>query len=308
MPNLLVVFGATGQQGSSVISKVLEDAELSKAYKVRGVTRDPSRPDAQALVERGVEVTRCDINDPASIKAAVHGAHTVFAMTVSQYRPGGMEEELEQGKAIADQAVSAGVQFLIYSSVPSPKKISGGKYPVDSFDVKDQVRDYISSLPLKSAFFLPGSFMQNFHSNMAPRPGPDGNPTFWGFVSPDTKYPLIDIAGDTGKFVGAILAEPDKYAGKTLACATRCYTMTEMADIMARTSGRTIKYAQVPKDAFAGFLPEANRNTLLNMLSFFEEFGYYGPETEQLVKEAAQAAKGAPTEFEEYLKREPLKL
>lgn len=156
MTNLLVVFGATGQQGSSVISEVLENAELSKMYKIRGLSRDPTKADAQALLKRGVEVARCDTDDRSSIRGALEGAHTVFAMTVSLYKPGGMEEELRQGKAIADEAVAAGVQFLVYSSVPSPKKISGGKYPVDSFDVKDQVRDYISSLPINSAFFLPG--------------------------------------------------------------------------------------------------------------------------------------------------------
>jgi hypothetical protein len=150
--------------------------------------------------------------------------------------------------------------------------------------------------------------MQNLHTTMAPRPGPDGNPTLWGFVSPDTKYPLIDVAGDTGKFVGAILAQPDKYAGKVLAGATRCYTTSEMADIMARSSGKKITYARIPKEAFAGFLPEASRATLLNMLSYFEEFGYYGPETEQLVKEGAQAARGTPVELDEYLRREPLQL
>lgn len=105
-----------------------------------------------------------------------------------------------------------------------------------------------------------------------------------------------------------MLAEPDKHAGKALACATRCYTMTEMAEIMARSSGKKITYGQVPKDVFAGFLPEATRPTLLNMLSYFEEFGYYGPDTEQLVKEAAEAARGAPAEFDEYLNREPLQL
>lgn len=156
MTNLLVVFGATGQQGSSVISKVLGDAELSRTYKIRGLTRDPSKPDAQALSQKGVEVVRSDTDDRSSVRAALEGAHTVFAMTVSLYKPGGMEEELAQGKAIADEAAAAGVQFLVYSSVPSPKKVSGGKYPVDSFDVKDQVRDYISSLPIRSAFFLPG--------------------------------------------------------------------------------------------------------------------------------------------------------
>lgn len=105
-----------------------------------------------------------------------------------------------------------------------------------------------------------------------------------------------------------MLAQPDKHAGQALACATRCYTMAEMADIMARSSGEKVTYAQVPKDVFAWSLPEASRPTLLNMLSCFEEFGYYGPGTEQLVEEAAQAAMGEPAEFEEYLRREPLHL
>lgn len=156
MTNLLVVFGATGQQGSSVISQVLGDAELSKTYGIRGLTRDPAKADAQALSQKGVEVVRCDTGDQSSIRAALGGGHTVFAMTMSLYKPGGMEEEPAQGKALADEAVAAGVEFIIYGSVPSARKISGGKYLVGLFDVKDQVRDYISGLPVKSAFFLPG--------------------------------------------------------------------------------------------------------------------------------------------------------
>ena len=61
---------------------------------------------------------------------------------------------------------------------------------------------------------------------------------------------------------------------------------------MARFSGQKLTYIQVPEEVFAGFLPAASRSALLNMLSYFEEFGYYGPDTEQLVKEAAQVEKG----------------
>lgn len=150
--------------------------------------------------------------------------------------------------------------------------------------------------------------MQTFHGEMAPRPGPDGALAWTNFVSPTTKFPLIDIAGDTGKFVGAMLAEPDKFAGKTMCAATRTYTMTEMCEIMGKSCGKSVAYNQVPKDVFAGFLPEAIRETLLNMLAYFEEFGYYGPETEQLVNSASSSARGKPIEFEEYLRREPLKV
>lgn len=56
MSKLLTVFGATGAQGGSVIQAVLADDVLSKEYKIRGITRDVSKPAAQALAEKGVEV------------------------------------------------------------------------------------------------------------------------------------------------------------------------------------------------------------------------------------------------------------
>lgn len=56
MSKLLTVFGATGNQGGSVIKAVLADAVLSKEYKIRGITRDVTKPAAQALTAQGVEM------------------------------------------------------------------------------------------------------------------------------------------------------------------------------------------------------------------------------------------------------------
>jgi len=56
MSKILTVFGATGNQGGSVIRAILADPVLSKEFKIRGITRDTSKPAAQALVSKGVEV------------------------------------------------------------------------------------------------------------------------------------------------------------------------------------------------------------------------------------------------------------
>lgn len=53
---LLVVFGATGVQGGSVVNSILNDPKTAATFKVRGITRDTSKPAAQKLQERGVEV------------------------------------------------------------------------------------------------------------------------------------------------------------------------------------------------------------------------------------------------------------
>jgi uncharacterized protein YbjT (DUF2867 family) len=56
MSKVLTVFGATGNQGGSVIKAVLGNAQLSKTYKIRAVTRDVSKPASVALKEKDIEV------------------------------------------------------------------------------------------------------------------------------------------------------------------------------------------------------------------------------------------------------------
>ena len=59
---ILVVFGATGNQGGSVIKSVLGDPKAAEQFKIRGITRDPSKPNAQALAAKGVETVTVGFN------------------------------------------------------------------------------------------------------------------------------------------------------------------------------------------------------------------------------------------------------
>ena len=52
---LLVVFGATGIQGGSVVKAVLGDSKMRESWSVRGITRDVSKPSAKALESLGAE-------------------------------------------------------------------------------------------------------------------------------------------------------------------------------------------------------------------------------------------------------------
>lgn len=56
MTKLVTVFGSTGNQGGSVVRAILNHPRLSKEWKVRGISRNPDKPDAQAMVAKGVEM------------------------------------------------------------------------------------------------------------------------------------------------------------------------------------------------------------------------------------------------------------
>src|SRR5580700_10143828 len=109
----ILVFGATGQQGGSVVDYVMNDAELSEQYSIRAVTRDPSSLSAQNLQKKGIDVVKADANDNESLKQAMQNVRIVFSMTLTVYDRSTKQREIKQGKAIADMAVAAGVQYII---------------------------------------------------------------------------------------------------------------------------------------------------------------------------------------------------
>lgn len=56
MSKIITVFGATGNQGGSVVESLLNDRKILQEYKIRGITRDTSKPAAQELAKKGVEL------------------------------------------------------------------------------------------------------------------------------------------------------------------------------------------------------------------------------------------------------------
>jgi uncharacterized protein YbjT (DUF2867 family) len=62
----VVVIGATGGQGGSVISRLLDDG----SYQLRGTTRNSQIRSAQALTEKGVEMVTADLNNMESLEVA----------------------------------------------------------------------------------------------------------------------------------------------------------------------------------------------------------------------------------------------
>ena len=63
---ILVVFGATGNQGGSVIKAILGDLVTAEQFHIRAITRDPSKPTAAALVAEGVTVLKVLLINPQS--------------------------------------------------------------------------------------------------------------------------------------------------------------------------------------------------------------------------------------------------
>lgn len=83
---LIVVFGATGTQGGSVIDHLISS---SKSYRIRAVTRDPSKPSGKKLEEKGCEVVKAEMGEKEEVEEAVKGSEVVFVSTLRLlFKPG----------------------------------------------------------------------------------------------------------------------------------------------------------------------------------------------------------------------------
>lgn len=212
MSKILTVFGATGNQGGSVIKHVLADSTLSKTFTIRGITRDVSKPAAKALAEQGVEmktVSNCisylalqtnreqaDLSSKSSVMEALRGSDTVFLVT-NYWEGAKYDIEFGQGKNVADAAKELGIQHLIFSSLLHVGKLTNGRLShVPHFEAKADIEEYIRNSGVPASFYLPGYFMTNL--TMTVQKGEDGSLSLAYPVGKDAKFPLIDAAEDTG--------------------------------------------------------------------------------------------------------------
>lgn len=143
--------------------------------------------------------------------------------------------------------------------------------------------------------------MQNFATFFAPRRQDDGSYVIANVVGKDAKIPLIDIERDSGTYVSKLLV--DGGAGETLYAAGGMYSWEEIVGIISRVSGKDVRYVQIPEDVFAGFMPPEQGMRTVNMMTFTAEVGYFGPGTEELVRESNERVDGKVTRFEEFAEK-----
>src|SRR5207253_4101442 len=86
----VLVTGATGRQGGAVARHLLQ-----RAIPVRALSRNPSKPFAQALARDGAEVVPGDLDDRASLAKAMEGVSGVFSVQ-NWWETGGRRERSEE--------------------------------------------------------------------------------------------------------------------------------------------------------------------------------------------------------------------
>ena len=234
---VILVTGATGQQGGAVARHLLEGG-----WKVRALVRDPKKETAQALVEQGAELVQGDLYDRTSLDGALEGAYGAFSVQNFWLPDVGYEGEIKQGKLFANAANEAGIQHFVYSSVGAAHRGMGQKH----FESKWIIERHLKELALPYTIVRPVAFMDNQNWQRSQI----SNGTLQSFgLHPDKKTQTIAVE-DIGAIVAIVFSKQQEYLGRTLEIAGDELTETETAETLTKVIGRPVKLVQpqTPED------------------------------------------------------------
>jgi uncharacterized protein YbjT (DUF2867 family) len=252
----ILVLGATGKQGGAVARELLRRGRI-----VHALVRDPRTRAALALADAGAVLVRGDMDDEASLRAAMTGMHGVFSVQ-SFLITGGVAAEERQGKAVADAAAATGVAHFVYSSVGGAERSSG----VPHFDSKWNIEQYIQKIELPATILRPVMFYDNFN-DISPRLI-DGKLVLGLWLRPEVPLQLI-ATSDIGAFAADAFDDPAGWLGRQVEIAGDELTGPQMAEAFERVCGMPARYEQLPIARL-----RAARGDLAAMFDWFDREGY----------------------------------
>ncbi|MCF0055067.1 NmrA/HSCARG family protein [Dyadobacter sp. CY356] len=273
---LITIVGVLGKQGLSAAHTLLQSGK----YRVRGITRRVNSPEALSLAEQGAQLVSTPLNlgYKKDFVKAFQGSHGVFLMTPSIAPP--QIHELELGIQLADAAVEAGVQHIIFSSLENVDKITKGKKFAPHFTDKAEIEEYIRTLPIASSFI----YMAFFYTNLMEFYPPClvGDTLEFPFYLPkDFLAPFVDPLTATGPAVLEIFSDLNRYSGKALPVIGDMISPQQMIDTFIAVTGRKAVYSSAfTRNQMLLHFPEFKNNELLvseilGMAEYAVEYGYF---------------------------------
>ena len=269
MAKLITVFGATGAQGGPIAKRLLQNG-----FKVRAVTRNPDSEKAKALKEAGAEVVAGNLDDIASVKAAVSGVYGVFYVTnywelFGRDPATAYDREIAQGKAVADECKAAGVQHVVYSGLDAVKEKIGK--PCPDLDAKAVVEKYLDEIGVPNTAVRFSYYYDNFIAPFPPAKQDDG--TYTITMNMDGPMDAMAVA-DGAHIVLAVFQNRQEYLGKKVAMSGDKKTIAEYAAIISSVTGKTVRYVQVSSEQFRN---QPSNPAAEDIASMFEYFSYGKP-------------------------------
>ncbi|KAH7159201.1 hypothetical protein DER46DRAFT_577356 [Fusarium sp. MPI-SDFR-AT-0072] len=274
MSRTLLVTGATGKQGGSVIAALLAN---QADFNILALTRDVSSPSANKLAARSTKITLLEgnLDDTDDVfknasKVATSPIWGVFSVQSPAMNKTGPIIEEKQGKGLVDAALKNNVKHFVYSSVDR-NGLKSIENPTDipHFMSKHNVELHLlrrtTGTDMGWTILRPVAFMENFDGGLVGKIFA----SCWKLVVKSRPLQLIATA-DIGAFAAKAFIDTNKFVGKSISLAGDELTYDQMAAVFKEKTGSEVPLA-------AGILARMTlwlSKEMGTMFAFFEREGY----------------------------------
>jgi uncharacterized protein YbjT (DUF2867 family) len=230
---MILLTGITGNNGGGAAKALLD-----KGIKFRALVRDLDK--ASAWADKGVELVQGDLNDSASVAAALDGIDSALLVL-----PNGQDQERLELAFIAS-AKKAGLPWIIKLS--SPEAVRGTISPTPLAHIASE--DAIKESGMNWTFVRPSFFMQNFRGSVA-------KAKETGVLSMpmgDKGTAALTDCDDSGAFIAHILTDnnTEQYYGQyyDITGPDEVMTFAEIAAQIGAAIGSEVKYVPADPEVF----------------------------------------------------------
>ena len=228
----LLVTGASGHFGQRALHHLLNTLKVPAS----SVVATSRKPDAlSSWAAQGVTVRACDFENPASLTTAFQGVERLLLISTDAIdRPG---RRIAQQKAAVEAAAKAGVQHLVYTSMPKPEGSPILFAP-----------DHAGTEAAIASSGLPGwTVLRNhwYYENLFASLPPVLGSGHWYSAAGDGRIANIG-RDDLARAAAAALARD--FAGKTTLTLSgaKAYSTAEIAALVSEYAGKPIQVIPVP--------------------------------------------------------------
>ncbi|KAJ5295255.1 hypothetical protein N7508_010076 [Penicillium antarcticum] len=238
---IVLITGATGKQGGSVINSLIEK---DASFKILAVTRDVNSAPAKKVAQKSSNITliQGNLDDPGAIFENVKRETSepvwgVFSVQTANPRN---DDERRQGIALVDESLKQDVKFFVYSSVDrGGPKSDTNPTPVPHFIHKHEIEKHLEEktrgTSMDWTILRPVAFYENFTNDYFGKVFT----TAWQMTLKGKPLQLI-ATSDIGFFGAAAFMNPEAWKNHALSLAGDELTFEAMSEIFERETGKKV--------------------------------------------------------------------
>ncbi|KAF1843438.1 NAD(P)-binding protein [Cucurbitaria berberidis CBS 394.84] len=239
-PRAVLITGATGKQGGSVIDAFLK---TNAPFEILALTRDARSKSSQKLLQKSPNIKLVTGNLDAIEDIFIKAKEVTNAQIWGVFSVQALTNEENQGKSLVDASLKHGVRHFVYSSVDR-----GG---ANSDNDPTYIPHFITKYNIEKHLFAKakGSNMSwtvlrpvGFMDNLVPGFLGKVSNTSWEMKLKKTQKLQVIAASDIGFFAADSFLKPesDQYRNKSISLAGDELTFDEFKNIFGQTTHETL--------------------------------------------------------------------